>query len=96
MAVGWGDILLKIQFGKRGLKLELQNVLHDPSFQHSLISVCITDTRGVKVNFESGFCSLNFDNHNVAKTQLHSSLYILQAINNQNCIESALVTNAQR
>lgn len=50
----------------------------------------------MKVNFESGFCSLSFKKYKFAKEQLHGSFFVLEPFNNQSCTESALLTYVQR
>ena len=52
--VGRGDITLKMQCGSTIEMRKLENVLHIPSFEYSLLSVSAMDKRKMKVTFGDG------------------------------------------
>ena len=52
---GKGKVLLKLTSGK---SLSLNNVLHIPYFQHSLISVHLLGKTSIKVLFDGGIVTL--------------------------------------
>ena len=52
--VGRGTVILKLQCGSPFETRKLDNVLHVPNFEYSLLSVSAMDKKGIKTTFANG------------------------------------------
>lgn len=77
--VGRGDVNVKVTVGSETSYCRLQNVLHIPTFEYSLISVGQMDRNGIRTSFENGRCEIAHNNKIVATGLLRGSLYVLKA-----------------
>ena len=74
---GRGNVLVMINVNGRTERCFLQDVLHVPEFEYSLISVSAMDNKGIRTTFQNGTCEMMRGNRVVAMGTLQESLYLL-------------------
>ena len=74
---GKGSVTLKLQCGSSYETRKLENVLHIPSFEYSLLSVSAMDKKGMKTIFGDGQCVIVKDSLEIADGFLEGSLYVV-------------------
>ena len=74
---GRGNVLLSLNVNGQIKKCFLQDTLHVPEFEYSLISVSAMDNRGISTEFAEGQCRMVRGSKVVATGSLKGSLYIL-------------------
>ena len=93
--VGRGDITLKIQCESSFQVRKLENVLHIPSFEYSLLSVSALDKKGMQTTFGDGKCVIQKGSMVIATGTLNGSLYFVNTKKVQKPKESAFITSLQ-
>ena len=93
--VGRGSITLKLQCGSSFELRKLENVLHIPSFEYSLLSVSALDKKGMDTTFGNGQCVIRKGSLTVATGTLEGSLYVIHTRRLHPCKQSALVASLQ-
>lgn len=78
---GRGTIILNMQCGSDFTGRKLENVLHVPSFEYSLLSVSAADQKGIKTTFGRGKCIIHKDDVTVATGFLDGPLYVIRTKN---------------
>ena len=74
---GRGNVLVMLSVNGRREKCLLQDVLHVPEFEYSLLSVSALDVKGVETLFNMGRCEMSRNGMVVATGTLRGSLYLL-------------------
>ncbi len=74
---GIGDIVINACVDGSTSTINLNNVLHMPSFGRQLLSVAQIDRRGLVVELKDGKCNIRRKDNVVATGALHGALYIL-------------------
>ena len=94
--VGCGSITLNMQYGSSYRLRKLENVLHIPSFEYSLLSVSAMDKKGMKATFGDAKCVIHKGSFTVADGSLEGSLYVMQTQSLPLEKSKALVSSLQR
>ena len=72
-----GNVLILLNVTGRSERCFLQDVLHVPEFEHSLVSVSAMDVRGIDTLFGNGRCEMMRNDKVVATRTLNKSSYTL-------------------
>ena len=76
---GKGTITLGLECGSEFKVRKLENVLHVPSFEYSLLSVSAIDKKGMKTTFGGGECVIHKNGFTIATGCLKGPLYEIHA-----------------
>ena len=77
--VGRGTIILSMQCGSDFKVRKLEEVLHVPTFEYSLLSVSALDKKGMMTTFGGGECVIHNRGTTIATGSLTGPLYIIRA-----------------
>ena len=93
--IGKGSIVLRIQCGTSFKLRRLEDVLHIPSFEYSLLSVSTMDKKGMKTTFGDGKCVIHKSSMTVATGYLEGSLYVIHTRPVNSSTNTSLVASLQ-
>jgi len=92
---GKGTVILQMKCGSTFETRKLENVLHIPDFEYSLLSVSAMDKKGISTTFANGDVSIRKGDTNVATGKLNGSLYVIETKPVRLPKENALVASLQ-
>ena len=92
---GYGSITLKMKCGSDFKVRKLEDVLHVPSFEYSLLSVSSIDKKGMKTTFGGGSCMIHKDGIQIATGSLGGTLYVIECKSSPVSNGTALVSSLQ-
>ena len=93
--VGKGSVILKLKCDSSYEFRKLQNVLHIPSFEYSLLSVGEMDKKGMTTTFGNGHCVITKGSSIIASGYLDGSLHVINTQTVKSPNNAALIASLQ-